>query len=118
MAFPAAAHAKMAAMLEDTSPLSFIFVGNEMIVQCTAYRDDEPGAAKLLNLAMVNYQYDLIFLRSLPNPVLTSDRIMNDGKHAAVVRRKDSTKYWITSFPYAQTLDKDVYAIVDTTISE
>lgn len=47
---------------------------------------------------------------------LTFYSTFNDGKHAAVVRHKGLTKYWITSFQYAKTLDTDSYSIIATTM--
>jgi hypothetical protein len=44
--------------------------------------------------------------------------LFNDGKHAALVRRKDTNQYWITSVLYAETLDKNVYGVVDKTTGE
>lgn len=38
------------------SPLAFIFHGNEMIVQCTANKDDQVVAVKLLEPVVRNYQ--------------------------------------------------------------
>ncbi|KAK4154863.1 mat A-3 [Chaetomidium leptoderma] len=86
--------------MANTSPLAFVFSGNEMIVQCTANNDDQAAAVNTMAIAMKNYQN------------------FNDGKHAAIVRRKDSvesTQYWITSVPYAETLDKGSYEILKTT---
>lgn len=44
-------------------------------------------------------------------------RSFNDGKQAAIVRCLKSTKYWVTSATYARTLDKNLYAIIETTLS-
>lgn len=41
---------------EGPSPLSFIFNGGEMIIQCIAYEDDEPGALKFLDTALHTYR--------------------------------------------------------------
>ncbi|KAH6628680.1 high mobility group box-domain-containing protein [Chaetomium tenue] len=83
--------------IEDASPLAFVFNGNEMIVQCTANIDDEAGAINILSIALENFKN------------------FNDGKHAVIVRPKDSTQYWITSAPYAETLDKNVYQVIKST---
>ena len=42
-------------------------------------------------------------------------RNFNDGKHAVIVRPKDSTQYWITSALYAETLDKNAYQVIKST---
>ncbi|KAL2136850.1 hypothetical protein VTI74DRAFT_1064 [Chaetomium olivicolor] len=89
---------QLMATMEEQSPLAFVFKGNEMIVQCTANTDDEPGALRVLDIALRNYQN------------------FNDGKHAAIVRCKGSTQYWITGVPFAQSLDKDAYRIVKSTM--
>lgn len=47
--------------MEKPSPLSFIFDGDEMIVQCTASRDDEAEALETLKVAKENYWYDLTY---------------------------------------------------------
>ncbi|KAK3298192.1 high mobility group box-domain-containing protein [Chaetomium fimeti] len=84
--------------MEDASPLAFVFNGNEMIVQCTANNDDEAGAINILSVALENFKR------------------FNDGKHAVIVRPKDSTRYWITSAPYAETLNKDAYQVIKSTV--
>ncbi|KAJ4298462.1 hypothetical protein N0V88_003492 [Collariella sp. IMI 366227] len=86
------------ATTKEQSPLAFVFKGNEMIVQCTANIDDEAGALQILDVALRNYQN------------------FNGGKHAAIVRCKGSTQYWITSVPFAQALNKDSYTIIKSTI--
>ncbi|KAK4125087.1 hypothetical protein N657DRAFT_655203 [Parathielavia appendiculata] len=85
--------------VEDAAPLAFVFSGNEMIVQCTANNDDRDAAVNTMNTALLNYQK------------------FNDGKHAAIVHCKasQSTRYWITSVPYAHTLDKESFKIIETT---
>ncbi|KAH6641116.1 high mobility group box-domain-containing protein [Chaetomium tenue] len=83
--------------MEDASPLAFAFNGNEMTVQCTANNDDEAGAIKILSVALENFKN------------------FNDGKHAVIVRPKNSTQYWITSAPYAEALDKTAYQVIKST---
>jgi hypothetical protein len=46
---------------------------------------------------------------------LTNFRTFNDGKHAAIVRCIGSTRFWITSAVYAQTLNKEVFTILQQT---
>ncbi|KAK4102748.1 hypothetical protein N658DRAFT_322164 [Parathielavia hyrcaniae] len=85
--------------MDNAAPLAFVFNGNELIVQCTANNDDKEAAVNTMNIALMNY------------------RKFNDGKHAAIVHCKNSqsTRYWITSVPYAHTLDKGSFEIIRTT---
>ncbi|AEO65014.1 uncharacterized protein THITE_2111506 [Thermothielavioides terrestris NRRL 8126] len=80
------------------APLAFVFHGNEMIIQCTANIDDQAAAVRYLEPVMRNYQN------------------FNDGKATAIVRCAESTKYWITSIAYAETLDNDSYTIIKTSV--
>jgi hypothetical protein len=43
---------------------------------------------------------------------------INDGKCAAIVRRKGTTQYWIVSVAYAETLDKNVFVLLKKNTSE
>ncbi|GAB1312020.1 HMG box domain-containing protein [Madurella fahalii] len=86
-----------ASIMAGHSSLSFIFNGDDVIVQYVADRND-PALLKHLQTAMQTYQS------------------FNDGKPAALVRIKGSVQYWITTISFAQALDKNLYHIVATTI--
>ncbi|KAK4139333.1 high mobility group box-domain-containing protein [Dichotomopilus funicola] len=81
----------------QASPLAFIFVSNEMIVQCIANSDDQTAAVKAMTTALENF------------------RSFNDGKHATIVRPKGTNKYWITSAAFALTLDPSKFKVVKST---
>lgn len=100
---------------EEASPLSFVFHGNEMIIQCTASSDDQEGAMELLAAAHENYRYGSIDFFAILGMKLMLCSNFNDGKHAALVRCNGLTQYWISSTAYAETLNKDHFTILTKT---
>ncbi|KAL2269416.1 hypothetical protein VTJ83DRAFT_1600 [Remersonia thermophila] len=85
---------------KNPAPLSFIFSGRDMIIQCVASSDDDASAAEALATGLEKF------------------KMFNDGHEAVIIRYHDSKRYCIMSVSYMNTLNKSDFAIVKTTGSE
>ncbi|KAL1840345.1 hypothetical protein VTJ49DRAFT_559 [Mycothermus thermophilus] len=84
----------------NPAPLSFIFSGREMIIQCVANTDDDSSAAEALSTGLEKF------------------KMFNDGQETAIIRYHESKRYYVMSVSYMNTLNKNDFDVVKTTASD
>ncbi|KAK4160340.1 mat A-3 [Cladorrhinum sp. PSN259] len=85
------------AQADDTTPLSFLFWGNELLVQCIAEDD--------------NHVNITAFLR----PVTEKFSSFINGCHAALIQRLGTRVYYIVSYSLIMSLDSNLFVVLFTT---
>ncbi|KAK4223217.1 high mobility group box-domain-containing protein [Podospora fimiseda] len=87
----------IAGLTSDRTPLSFLFWGNEMIIQCIAVDDDHSNI--------------VAFLR----PVADKFKVFINGHDAALVHRLGTRMYYVVTVAFAMTLNHKIFGVLSTT---
>ncbi|KAK3996942.1 high mobility group box-domain-containing protein [Cladorrhinum sp. PSN332] len=86
-----------AGQINDSTPLSFVFWGNELIVQCIAEDDAHDNIVTFLRPVAKKFSY-----------------FIND-RDTALIQRRGTRVYYIVSYSLAMSLDTDIFVVLSTT---